>query len=54
MESNSQRVITLADIYRQEGVKTVAKNLLKEGFPLEKIAQATNLSKRELKKLRNT
>ncbi|MFA6409241.1 MAG: hypothetical protein WCW01_03605 [Gammaproteobacteria bacterium] len=36
---------------RLDGIKTVAKNLLKKGRPLNEIAAVTNLSKSRLKKL---
>ncbi|MFA6408675.1 MAG: Rpn family recombination-promoting nuclease/putative transposase [Gammaproteobacteria bacterium] len=54
VDPSGEKIMTLAEQFRQEGVKTVAKNLIKKGRPLEEIAQVTNLSKRELKKLRNT
>lgn len=44
-------LLTAREEGESEGIKKVAKNLLKEKVPIEKIAKITGLSEKELKEL---
>ena len=53
----SDVVMTLAEMYRKEGEKrgivVVAKNLIRKGFSIKDIAEATGLDEEEIEKMKS-
>lgn len=53
----SDVVMTLTEMYRKEGEKrgivVVAKNLIRKGFSIKDIAEATGLDEEEIEKMKS-